>query len=358
MNKNIHVVIMAGGTGTRFWPYSRNNKPKQFLDVLGTGRTLLQMTFDRFREEVEAENIWVVSNYLYEGILADQLPELPRENILLEPSKRNTAPCIAYAAYKIRQKDPDGVMVILPSDHVIFREDKFLQVVKDAVDGTNDKRLITIGIEPNRAETGYGYIQYLDGDDDGKLRRVKTFTEKPELELARKFIESGDFVWNAGIFVWSIRAIINAFEKLQPDLAETFEEGTSYYFTDREAGFVKKAYTTCRSNSIDYAIMEKAEEVYVVLGDFGWSDLGSWNALHEIKSKDDAGNVIEGNAMLYASRDNFIISESNRLIVAHELDGYLVADFEDVLLICKKEESRVFRDFVNDVKVEKGDKFI
>lgn len=358
MNKNIHVVIMAGGTGTRFWPYSRNNKPKQFLDVLGTGRSLLQMTFDRFKKDIDTENIWVVSNYIYENLLGEQLPELPKENILLEPSKRNTAPCIAYAAYKIREKDPDGVMVILPSDHIIFKEEEFLRVIESAVSGADDQRLITIGIEPNRPETGYGYIQYLEGDEDDKLRKVKTFTEKPEIELAKKFIESGDFVWNAGIFVWSIKAIINAFEKHQPELAETFEEGREKYFSENEPGFVKQAYTVCKSNSIDYAIMEKAEEVYVVLGDFGWSDLGSWNALHEIKKKDDHENVIEGDVMLYNAKNNYIISESDKLIVAHDLDGYLIADFKDVLLICKKEESSVFRDFVNDVKTHRGDKFI
>lgn len=358
MNKNIHVVIMAGGTGTRFWPYSRNNKPKQFLDVLGTGRSLLQMTFDRFKKDVSPENVWVVSNYIYEDLLEQQLPELPKENILLEPSKRNTAPCIAYAAYKIREKDPDGVMIILPSDHVIFKEEEFLRVIQNAVEGTDDRRLITIGIEPNRPETGYGYIQYFESEGQEILHKVKTFTEKPELELAKKFIESGDFVWNAGIFVWSIKAIINAFEKHQPELAETFEEGRNVYFSDQEAGFVKQAYTTCKSNSIDYAVMEKAEEVYVVLGDFGWSDLGSWNALHEIKQKDTSHNVVEGNALLYDARNNYIISESEKLIVAHDLDGYLIADFKDVLLICKKEESSVFRDFVNDVKSEKGEKFI
>lgn len=357
MNEKIHVVIMAGGTGTRFWPYSRNNRPKQFLDVLGTGRSLLQMTFDRFKNAVKPENVWVVSNNIYKSLLEEQLPELPAENILLEPIKRNTAPCIAYAAYKIKEKDPDGIMVILPSDHVIFKEEEFLRVIQRAVEGCDNQRLITIGIQPNRPETGYGYIQYLE-EAEGTLKKVKTFTEKPELDLAQKFLDSGDFVWNAGIFVWSVKAIINSFEQLEPDLAETFAEGSDKYFTEKENAFIQNAYATSKSNSIDYVIMEKANQVFVVFGDFGWSDLGSWNALHEIKDKDDQENVIEGNVITYESKNNYIIGKSNRLILAHDLDGYLVADFKDVLLICKKEDSGIFRNFVSDVKDQKGDKFI
>lgn len=356
MNKNIHVVIMAGGTGTRFWPYSRNNKPKQFLDVLGTGRSLLQMTFDRFKSEVPHENVWVVSNEIYSDLLHEELPEIPKSNILLEPSKRNTAPCVAYAAYKIRQKDPNGVMVILPSDHVIFREKAFLEVIEEALSSTDDQRLITIGIEPNRPETGYGYIQF--EESDVSLKKVKTFTEKPQLDLAKKFVESGEFVWNAGIFVWSVTAIVSAFEEHQPELAEIFAEGADLYFTDDEAKFVKRAYSLCKNISIDYAIMEKAEEVYVVLGDIGWSDLGSWNALHEIKEKNSDDNVLEGEIITYDSKDNYILSKTNRLVLAQGLEGFLIADFEDVLLVCKKEDSGIFRTFVNDVKAKKGEGLI
>ena len=356
MNKNLHVVIMAGGTGTRFWPYSRNTKPKQFIDALGTGRSLLQMTYDRFSSTVPNENIWIVSNEIYSDLLAEQLPELNAENILLEPTKRNTAPCIAYAAYKIKKKDPNAVMVILPSDHVIFKEEQFLEVVNTAVEGAGDEQLITIGIEPNRPETGYGYIQFIESEQP--LKKVKTFTEKPELDLAQKFLESGDFVWNAGIFVWSVKAIISAFEKYQSELAETFDEGEDYYFTEKESAFIKSAYSISKSVSIDYAIMEKAEHVSVVLGDFGWSDLGSWNALHEIKEKDTHENVFEGDVMSYNSRNNYVLSKTNRLIVTEGLEGYLVADFDDVLLICRKEDSGIFREFVSDIKEQKGDKLI
>ncbi len=356
MNSKIHVVIMAGGTGTRFWPYSRNNKPKQFLDVLGTGRSLLQMTYDRFSKDVPDENIWIVSNEIYDELLSEQLPNLPKDNILLEPSKRNTAPCVAYAAYKIKQKDPDAVMVILPSDHIIFKEEAFLNVIHQAVDHADESKLFTIGISPNRPETGYGYIQFSESEE--VIKKVKTFTEKPQLDLAKKFLVSGDFVWNAGIFVWSVKAIVSAFEKYQDELAETFAEGADKYFSEDENAFIKTAYSLSKSISIDYAIMEKSDDVYVVLGDFGWSDLGSWNALHEIKDKDENENVFEGNVIPYNTKDTYVLSKTDRVILTHELDGYLVADFEDVLLICKKGDSGVFRQFVNDVKAEKGEEFI
>ncbi len=357
MNKHLHIVIMAGGSGTRFWPYSRNKKPKQFLDVLGTGRSLLQMTYDRFKGTVPDTNIWIVSNEIYEDLLHEQFKDLDQSQILLEPSKRNTAPCIAYAAYKIRQKDPDGVMVVLPSDHVIFNEKEFVSTIEKAVNETDEERLITIGIHPLRPETGYGYIQYHESDQD--LKKVKTFTEKPDIELAKKFIESGDFVWNAGIFVWSVKAIIGAISALQPELAECFD--SDLYFTEKEKKFIDSSYTQCPNISIDYAIMEKSPHVYTLLGHFGWSDLGSWNALHEILDKDEDMNVSLGDVTLYESSDNFIISKSknkDKLVVLQGLEGYLVADFEDILLICKKEDSGIFREFVSDIKLQKGEEFI
>ncbi len=358
MSTNIYVVIMAGGSGTRFWPYSRDAKPKQFLDVLGTGRSLLQMTFDRFTEITTPDKIWVVSNEKYESHINDQLPELGKDQILLETEKRNTAPCIAYASYKIMKKDPNAVLVVSPSDHAIFKEKDFQDVIGTAISSAaSEEKLITIGIRPNRPETGYGYIQYIS-DPGVSVKKVKTFTEKPKADLAAKFVESGDFLWNSGIFIWSIDSIIKAFEKYDEEISGIFAAGLNEYFTENERAFIKRAYSQCKSISIDYAIMEKAENVYVVPGDFGWSDLGSWNALHEIKDKNEDDNVIEGSVITYDSRDNYIKGKKDKIIVAQGCEGFLIADFDDVLLVCKKEDSSIFRDFITDVKSEKGEKYV
>ena len=358
MQSDIYVVIMAGGSGTRFWPYSRDGKPKQFLDVLGSGRSLLQMTFDRFLEITDADKIWIVSNDKYGDIIREQLPELKEDQVLLEPEKRNTAPCIAYASYKIMKENPNATLVVSPSDHVIFKEKEFVKVINTAVaEANSEEKLLTIGIRPNRPETGYGYIQYLSNPGNA-VKKVKTFTEKPEADLAAKFIESGDFLWNSGIFIWSVDAIVKAFEKYDEETASLFADGLVYYFTSEEPAFVKKAYSQCKSISIDYAIMEKAENVYVVPGDFGWSDLGSWNALHEIKHRDGNENVVEANALVYESKDNYIKAKKEKLVVVQGAEGYLIADFDDVLLICKKEDSGIFREFITDVRAEKGEKFL
>lgn len=358
MRNNIHIVIMAGGTGTRFWPYSREAKPKQFLDVMGTGRSLLQTTFDRFLNITDASNIWIVSNDKYQDLIQDQLPEIPKEQVLLEPQKRNTAPCVAYAAYKIKKKDPNAVMVVSPADHLILKEIEFNKVITTAIKGaTSSDNLLTIGIKPNRPETGYGYIQFLE-NKEGEMKKVKTFTEKPELELAKKFLKSGDFLWNSGIFIWSANAIISAFEQFDEETAQIFSNGDEYYFTEKEDAFIQEAYGQCKNISIDYAIMEKAANVFVVPGDFGWTDLGSWNALHEIREQDENQNVIEGNVLTYESTNNYIKIPNKKLAVVHGLEGFLVADFEDVLLICKKEESSVIKKFLADVKSEKGEKFV
>lgn len=358
MNNNIHVVIMAGGSGTRFWPYSRDAKPKQFLDVIGTGKTLLQMTFDRFTNITSPSNIWIVTNEKYKALVAEQLPEIAEDQVLLEPEKRNTAPCIAYAAYKILKKDPHGVMVVTPSDHAIFNEKAFENVIHTAIDNAaSSDHLLTIGIKPNRPETGYGYIQF-HAEETSAVKKVKTFTEKPQLELAEKFLESGDFLWNSGIFIWSIETIVQAFEEYEKEIASLFASGLNEYYTDKEAGFIQKTYSHCKSISIDYAIMEKSDKVFVVPGDFDWSDLGSWNALHEIRDKDENENVIEGSVLTYDSSDNYIKGSKKKLIVTQGLEGYLVADFEDVLLICKKEDSTIFRDFITDIRAHKGEKYL
>ena len=360
MNKeNTYVVIMAGGVGSRFWPYSRNSRPKQFIDVLGTGKSLLRMTYERFARMTSPDKILIVTNENYKQLVQDQLPELEEENILLEPYRRNTAPCIAYAAYKIREKDPNAVMVVTPADHAIFKEDQFIAVIESACDAASkDEKLITVGIKPNRPETGYGYIQFLETTDEEIVKPVKTFTEKPELSLAKKFLESGDFVWNAGIFIWSVSSIVKSFEKCLPEMAEVFEEGKGIYYSPDENKFINKAYSQSKNISIDYGIMEKSDNVYVVFGEFDWSDLGSWNSLHEAREKDSNENVIEANALLSECRNNYVKSDTKRLVVLNGLEGYLVADFEDVLLVCKKDSESKFREFVAQVKSEKGESYL
>lgn len=358
MNQNWYVVIMAGGIGSRFWPYSRNSYPKQFLDVLNTGQSLLQMTVQRFKTLCPAENIYVVTNKDYEELVKEQLPELQSEQILSEPIKRNTAPCVAYAAYKIREKNPDASMVVAPSDHAIFHETEFVAAIQKALTAAEQgEKLITLGIKPNRPETGYGYIQYIENAGE-ELKKVKTFTEKPQLELAQKFLESGDFVWNAGIFIWRVDSIIQAFEEFLAEQAEIFEEGKGKYFTPQEEPFIRKAYSQCKNISIDYGIMEKANNVYVMLADFGWSDLGSWNSLHEIRDKDANNNAIDANALVFDTKESIIKGDHDKLIVVQGLEGYLVAQCEDVTLICKKDDEQRFREYVSEVKSKKGEKFL
>lgn len=351
-----YVVIMAGGIGSRFWPYSRAEEPKQFLDVLGTGRSLLQMTFDRFLIIAPSENIYIVTNKRYYDIVKSQLPELSDDQILLEPIGRNTSAAVAYPAFKIQQRDPNGVMIVAPSDHVVFKEKTFKENLKTAIKSAKgSEKLITLGIVPTRPETGYGYIQY-HSSPLKKVKKVKTFTEKPELELAQKFIDSGDFVWNAGIFIWSIDAITKAFHKHLEDMAVIFEEGAEVYYTDKEQAFIDEAYTQCKSISIDYGIMEKASEVFMVKGKFDWSDLGSWDSLHEIRDKDANQNVIDGNAILYDSKNCYVKGPEDTLIVAQDLDGYLITKSDNVILICKKDAEKKFREFLNDAKA-KGEQF-
>lgn len=359
MQKNdVYVVIMAGGIGSRFWPYSRNGYPKQFLDILGTGASLLQMTYERFLKVSPEENIYIVTNESYEDLVKKQLPNMHSDQLLLEPQRRNTAPCIALASYKIQEKDPNAKIIVSPSDHAIFNDDSFNKTLDAALEAVKEgDKLVTIGIKPHRPETGYGYIQY-HSDEKSPIKKVKTFTEKPQLDLAQKFFESGDFVWNSGIFIWHVKAIVQAFEEYLPEVSEVFEEGKKHFFTPKEERFIKNAYSQCKNISIDYAIMEKAANVYVVLGNFGWSDLGSWNSLFEIREKDDDRNVVEGNVLSYDSRDCIIKGPDDKLIIIQDLKGYLVADCDNVLLICRKDQEQKFRDFVSDVKSKKGTEYL
>lgn len=356
MNKDLYVVLMAGGVGVRFWPYSRNSKPKQFLDVLGTGRTLLQATYDRFLPLCPPENIFVITHEEHATLVLEQLPELSTGQILKEPMRKNTAPCIAYASFKIRLLNKNAVVIVTPSDQLILKEEDFRQTITKAVShASKQDKLITLGISPTRPETGYGYIQYIEAK--GAVKKVKTFTEKPALAIAKKFLESGDFVWNAGIFIWSVNTIIQSLKEHQSELAEVFEEIEIYLNTAEESSQLERAYGQCKNISIDYALLEKAENVYVCLGHFSWSDLGSWGSIHEISEKNADNNVIQGKALTYDTRNSIIKGSKNTLIVVQGLNGYLVGDFGNVIIVCEKDKEEQFRKFVNDVKAlpESGD---
>lgn len=358
-SSSTYVVIMAGGIGSRFWPASRNHHPKQFMDIMGTGKSLLRMTFERFATIFPAENIFVVTNGEYAQLVQEHLPELSDDRLLLEPVRRNTAPCIAYASYKIASKDPNAIMLVTPSDHYVGREDHFFASLRTAVnEAAKGEKLITLGIQPTRPETGYGYIQYLP-EEEGGVHRVKTFTEKPEIELAQKFLDSGDFVWNAGIFIWSVAAINAAFEQHLPELAEAFVEGAEAFYSPEEPAMIRRVYGLSKNISIDYGVMEKAKNVHVVLGEFDWSDLGSWHSMYDQRTeKDEQGNVVDANALLYDTHNSLIRGDKKRLILTQGLDGYLVADCDDVLVICPIDNDGRFREFVSDVKSKKGKEYL
>lgn len=357
MQNRPYIVIMAGGIGSRFWPYSRRKKPKQFLDILGTGRSLLQMTYDRFRAIAEKDQFFVITYRKYVSLVKEQLPELEDHQILSEPNRKNTATCIAYAGYKIHSIDPEATMIVTPADHLILQEVKFLKTIEKAVKAAQiDHRLVTLGIKPNRPETGYGYIQYHEGKGED-ARKVKTFTEKPNLKLAKTFIESGDFVWNSGMFVWKGSSIIHALREHMQDISEIFDEGIEAFGTEKEDDFVSKAYLQVKNISIDFGLMEKSSDVYVILGDFGWSDLGSWTSLHEIREKDKQNNVVEANAILYDTENSFISTNSDKLVVVEGLKNYLVNETDNVLLICPLDGEKKFRDFVSNAR-KKGEDFV
>jgi len=358
MDKNLHVVLMAGGIGTRFWPYSRNAKPKQFLDVLGTGKTLLQSTYERYLQACAPENIWIVTHDEHAALVREQLPSIDKAQVLAEPMRKNTAPCIAYASNKIFLKDPDAVMVVSPTDHLILSEKEFLHTIQKAVDQAKSQdKLITLGIKPTRPETGYGYIQFLESKTN--LKKVKTFTEKPAIALAKTFIESGDFVWNSGVFVWGVKAILQAFQKYLPEMSEAFEEIRPNMFSADEKSVLAQVYAQTKSISIDYGVMEKADNVYVSLGNFTWSDLGSWASLHEVSQRDDHNNVVHGNALVYDTRNSVVKGEDGKLVVVQGLNGYLVGVFNNVVIICEKDKEDMFRRYVNDLKTtQNGTEFL
>jgi mannose-1-phosphate guanylyltransferase len=350
--KENFCIIMAGGVGSRFWPFSRNNYPKQFIDFFGTGSSLLQMTFNRFRKLMPAENIYIVSNILYRNLILDQLPEINTSQVLLEPMRRNTAPCIAYAVNRIAGVTDKANIIVAPSDHLILKEDEFENIIKNGLDFiSKDDVLLTLGIKPSRPETGYGYIQIHDGE--GNLRKVKTFTEKPNLELANVFVESGEFLWNSGIFLWNLQSIQAAFDQYLPEISAKFKEGEKVYGTGKEQDFINGMYPSCQNISIDYGIMEKAPNVYVLCADFGWSDLGTWGSLYDLSNKDKDNNVtLKCDTLLYNSKNNIVAMSKPKLVVIQGLDGYIVAEADNSLLICKKEDEQNIRQYVNDATVK------
>lgn len=363
MNKNNYCVIMAGGVGTRFWPMSRTSRPKQFIDILGTGETLIQQTYKRFQKFIPIENIFVVTNKSYKDLVLEQLEGISPERIICETARRNTAPCIALASYKIASVCPKANIVVAPSDHIILNDDIFAEIVQSALKASaKNDWLITLGISPSRPDTGYGYIQFNESvayPDDPRIFKVKTFTEKPELEMAESFISSGDFLWNSGIFIWSLKSILSAFDKHLPEINELFVDADKYMNTDAEEDFIRKTYTVCKSISIDYGIMEKAQNVYVLRSNFGWSDLGTWGSLYETRNKNDEDNSIVGkNVITYDTQNCIINMNKDKLAVIQGLDGYIVVEADNILLICKKSEEQQIRKFVNDVLVAKGEQYI
>jgi mannose-1-phosphate guanylyltransferase len=359
--KNYYALIMAGGIGSRFWPISRTAHPKQFIDILGTGKTLIQQTYDRFLKIVPKENIFILTNESYIQLVQEQLPDLDDSQILAEPIMRNTAPCIAYGSHKILKLNPEASIVVAPSDHLIMDSEEFTRCIKKSLEtaATHDC-LISLGIKPSRPDTGYGYIQYNTKKIGDDFFMVKTFTEKPNKELAKTFVQSGDFLWNAGIFVWSVKSILNAFKKYLPEMNDIFREGETIYNTPEEQEFVHTAFSQCTNISIDYGIMEKAENVYVLPSEFGWSDLGTWASVYDLSEKDYVGNAVIPSEMviMYDSSNCMVNVPKGKLVIMQGLHDFIVVEDNNTLLICPRSEEQEIKQIVGDVKQRFGPEFI
>ncbi len=363
---DVFSVIMAGGVGSRFWPLSRERRPKQFLDILGTGRSLLQQTYDRLLRISKPENILVVTKDDYFSLVKEQLPDIPEENILLEPLRRNTAPCIAYAAMFVKQKDTEGIMIVSPADHYVGDVSEFVNTLNVAVTFVSQVKpeaLVTLGIKPSRPETGYGYIQF-DAKEQYEVEsksvyKVKTFTEKPDMETARIFVDSGEFLWNSGIFVWSAQTILNSIKKYLPEIYNEFENNKDKIGTEQEQQIIKDIYEKVPAISIDYGVMEKEKSVYVIPASFGWSDLGTWGSLYENYPKDENDNVIQGNNVLtFDTHHSFISVPDDKLVVVLGLENLIVAESDGMLLIANKDFEQQIRNIVNMIKMEKGSDYV
>jgi mannose-1-phosphate guanylyltransferase len=360
MNKHHYVAIMAGGIGSRFWPMSRMNYPKQFLDILGTGKTLIQKTFERYSRVVPEENIYVVTSSEYVPLVKKQLPQMAEENILSEPFRKNTAPCLAYISFKLMKKDPKACMVAAPADHLILETDDFVKTTRSALNFVDHlNAFVTLGITPTYPNTGYGYIQHDTVEAAPGVFKVKTFTEKPNLELAKTFIASGDFLWNAGIFFWKVKNILTAFEKYLPEMYEVFAAEKDKFNTKEETAVINEIYPQCSNISIDFGIMEKADNVYVIPASFGWSDLGTWNSAWENMTKDSLENAIAGKKVISIDASKCMVHvPDTKLIVLQGLENFIVVDTKDVLLICKKEKEQEIKDYLAEVKKAVGDKYL
>ena len=359
MSKHPYIVIMAGGIGSRFWPASRETRPKQFLDILGIGKSLLQMTFERFSNWVPLENILILTHKDYKKLVHQQLAELPEENILCEPARRNTAPCNAYVAFRIFKKDPDACLVIVPSDHLILKEEEFIKNLKTCIQYTvQHSALLTLGIHPTRPDTGYGYIQYGKQEDSG-VCKVESFKEKPDIDTAISFLAQGNYAWNAGIFIWKVADILKAFMHLAPNTYQLFERGIPYYNTESEDQFMEMHYQEADSISIDFAIMEKADNVYTLPSEIGWSDLGTWTSLHAETARDEQDNTLTNDHILVEdSSNNLLRIQDGKLVVIKGLQNYIIIDEEDVLLIWPKENEQEIKHLTLRIKNLFGNQYL
>ncbi len=364
-NNNNYVAIMAGGVGSRFWPSSRSAKPKQFLDILGVGKTLLQLTFERHLKVCPAENIFIVTNEIYRDLVKEQLPQVTDNQILGEPSRNNTAPCLAYTALKLQALNPEANFVVASSDHIILKEESYVESIQCALDFTaNHDALVTLGIQPTRPDTGYGYIKYDNANthnhsNTSPVYKVQQFTEKPKLETAKAFVASGDYVWNAGIFIWKAKNLIKAFRNNAPEILTVLEAGAPFYNTPAEQDFINTHYPNTPNISIDYAIMEKADNIYTIPADLGWSDLGTWGSLYTEAQKDDGNNVVNANNTIFYNTSNCLIkAPKDKLIIIKDLEDYVIVDEEDVLVIFPKSKEQEIKQIVGDVGKLKGEHYL
>jgi mannose-1-phosphate guanylyltransferase len=358
MKNNFYAVIMAGGVGSRFWPVSTQKFPKQFHDMLGTGQSLIQRTFERINELVPTNNILIATNENYEKLVLQQIPQLSTKQLLLEPVMRNTAPCILYAALKIYQQNPDAVILVAPSDHWIKDEGEFLRNIQTSFEAcAKDDILMTLGIQPDHPNTGYGYIQYKNANTE--IKKVKNFTEKPDLQTAESFLESGDYLWNAGIFVWSVKSILKAFKAYLPEMVDTLDDGNNVYNSDFEDDFIKSNYKKCENISIDFGIMERAENVHVLPVDFGWNDLGTWGSLYgKLKKDEDENAVVGANVIFRDAKGNMIRTENGKRVVIQGLEDFIVVEKKDIIMICPRKDDQDIKQIMAEARDAFGKKFV